>query len=521
MLLKKLSQSFKITLALMLSVLSSGILQAAPAYAQDNGTLQQVFCNLQGNSGKWTAQIGGQSTSHELPLLENDQPVFAHDQKDVTRAMDAACATQYGNVSVTTAPNATDPTCDADGQLVVPTITHITWTGGANGDGPGTYTLVAVADTGYTLTGQSQWTVEVLPQLAAEECDEDPVVVPVSPEITYAHETSVCTEGEEVVTSGSITVTAVEGLHYWLGDTEITGTEELAPGTYQIALITDENFELAADVTSPVSVTINAATALECEEPAQCPANREWFDQNENGVVDEDECFRKVFVCKYVGTPGVDERLQTGNNPISVSVHAIANNGWDGTVGSDTSWFSDGQDRSYVLAYDDRTGGGQEGEPDVSECPAPETPEPQADIDFAIVCVPNGVKVTITNSGNADGSATVNGETVDVAADSTEEVILPFDLGTPFVAVVTVVVDGVTSVQTVNCAPGQGGGQTLGSSTTKTTPPQTLGASTELPAALPATGSESNPFLILLASLMAYGIAYLFQGRRQLNQTRA
>src|SRR4029078_2879368 len=31
----------------------------------------------------------------------------------------------------------------------------------------------------------------------------------------------------------------------------------------------------------------------------------------------------KVFVCKYVGTPGADERLQTGDNPISVSVNAI------------------------------------------------------------------------------------------------------------------------------------------------------------------------------------------------------
>ena len=27
----------------------------------------------------------------------------------------------------------------------------------------------------------------------------------------------------------------------------------------------------------------------------------------------------KVFVCKYVGKPGVDERLQTGDNPIDVS----------------------------------------------------------------------------------------------------------------------------------------------------------------------------------------------------------
>lgn len=68
----------------------------------------------------------------------------------------------------------------------------------------------------------------------------------------------------------------------------------------------------------------------------------------------------KVFVCKYVGTPGVDERLQTGNNPISVSQNAIQN--FQG-VGS---YFNDAQGRSFVLAFD--TG---QPEPDVSECPAP------------------------------------------------------------------------------------------------------------------------------------------------------
>jgi hypothetical protein len=31
----------------------------------------------------------------------------------------------------------------------------------------------------------------------------------------------------------------------------------------------------------------------------------------------------KVWVCKYVGTPGVDERLKEGKNPIEVSVNAI------------------------------------------------------------------------------------------------------------------------------------------------------------------------------------------------------
>ena len=58
--------------------------------------------------------------------------------------------------------------------------------------------------------------------------------------------------------------------------------------------------------------------------------------------------------------------------------------------------------------------------------------------------------------------------------------------------------------------PGRGGGQTLGTATTA-----------ELPAALPATGGEANPMLILLASIMAYGVAYFIQGRRQLNQNRA
>lgn len=78
----------------------------------------------------------------------------------------------------------------------------------------------------------------------------------------------------------------------------------------------------------------------------------------------------KVFVCKYVGIPGVDEQLQTGNNPISVSVNAIPN--YQG-IGS---YFADAHGRSFVLGVDTRTGGGQEGEPSVDECPPPVTPTP-------------------------------------------------------------------------------------------------------------------------------------------------
>jgi hypothetical protein len=69
----------------------------------------------------------------------------------------------------------------------------------------------------------------------------------------------------------------------------------------------------------------------------------------------------KVFVCKYVGTPGVDERLQTGDNPISVDFHSLIG----GFVGIGV-FFQDAQGRSVVIAFD--TG---QPEPNVSECPNP------------------------------------------------------------------------------------------------------------------------------------------------------
>lgn len=71
----------------------------------------------------------------------------------------------------------------------------------------------------------------------------------------------------------------------------------------------------------------------------------------------------KVFVCKYVGTPGDDERLQTGQNPISVSVNAIPEGA---SVGA---FFADAQGRSFVLAFD--TG---QPEPSVDNCPPPDNP---------------------------------------------------------------------------------------------------------------------------------------------------
>lgn len=74
----------------------------------------------------------------------------------------------------------------------------------------------------------------------------------------------------------------------------------------------------------------------------------------------------KVLVCKYVGTPGEDERIQTGQNPIEVSVNAIneyQDNDHSGTVTPGDA-FADAQGRSVVITNE-------------SECVQPtETPSP-------------------------------------------------------------------------------------------------------------------------------------------------
>lgn len=74
-----------------------------------------------------------------------------------------------------------------------------------------------------------------------------------------------------------------------------------------------------------------------------------------------------VYVCKYVGTPGEDERLQTGQNPILVEAHSLES---PPVIGAP---FQDEQGRSVVIGYGE-PGGGQEGEPE-PVCP-PELPPP-------------------------------------------------------------------------------------------------------------------------------------------------
>jgi hypothetical protein len=58
----------------------------------------------------------------------------------------------------------------------------------------------------------------------------------------------------------------------------------------------------------------------------------------------------KVWVCKYVGKPGVDERLKEGKNPIEVSGHSVDQDK-DGNIEVNDQ-FADAQGRSVVVKID-------------------------------------------------------------------------------------------------------------------------------------------------------------------------
>jgi hypothetical protein len=106
----------------------------------------------------------------------------------------------------------------------------------------------------------------------------------------------------------------------------------------------------------------------------------------------------KVFVCKYVGQPKVDERLQTGDNPIDVSVSTIRS--FDGL----RSYFGDSHDQSFVLAWADKG----VSKPPITDCPAPRGPEPRVTTssEHSTTCTEYKVRdITVTTPyvWNADG----------------------------------------------------------------------------------------------------------------------
>jgi hypothetical protein len=129
----------------------------------------------------------------------------------------------------------------------------------------------------------------------------------------------------------------------------------------------------------------------------------------------------KVYVCKYVGKPGVDERLQPGNNnPIDVSVNAIPQN--PVVVGS---FFADAQGRSFVLAFD--TG---QTPPTAADCPDV-TIVPPTDTVTATTTIPGPTvtvtgpttTVTVTVPVTTTATVTTPGPTVTVPGPTTTVIV--------------------------------------------------------------------------------------------------
>jgi len=143
----------------------------------------------------------------------------------------------------------------------------------------------------------------------------------------------------------------------------------------------------------------------------------------------------KVFVCKYVSTPGEDERLQTGDNPISVDISSLVGPEVEVNIGDS---FQDAQIRSVVIAFDI----GQP-EPGVDECPQPTTTTTTtagstttstgATTTTCPGCVPNTVVATTTSSVPTTSSTAPpsSSTTTSTSPPSTSSTVVPSTTSPP------------------------------------------------------------------------------------------
>ena len=140
----------------------------------------------------------------------------------------------------------------------------------------------------------------------------------------------------------------------------------------------------------------------------------------------------KSYVCKYVGTPGVNERLQTGQNPIWVDNHSLL--GTDGITYVGES-FSDAQGKSVVIVANTVK---LDPEPGIDQCPAPQGPVKDATASFTLVpatCTADGsvtfaeTFATLTSGGQTTPGAhtvTFTATTGHVFADGSNTLSLSY-----------------------------------------------------------------------------------------------
>jgi hypothetical protein len=119
----------------------------------------------------------------------------------------------------------------------------------------------------------------------------------------------------------------------------------------------------------------------------------------------------KSYVCKMVGKPGENERLQTGNNPIQVDRKS------DDVIGTQ---FTDAHDNSYIVGFG-YPSEPQDAQPNVDNCARLLVPTPAISV---TPCTPgtattDTVTVTMTNNDSVTGNTAVYEVTIGTLTQST------------------------------------------------------------------------------------------------------
>ncbi len=147
------------------------VVYAAPAAAPPTCNTAGSF-TLPGNSGliDWSispAYHGPGTYTVTATLVGNTAWAdgYASRSRSITITVDGqlsqTATSCLVSITPTAAPVATAATCTQDGSLSLPTIAHVLYSVLPTFHGPGTYTVTATPEAGFTIVGPTSWTIEV------------------------------------------------------------------------------------------------------------------------------------------------------------------------------------------------------------------------------------------------------------------------------------------------------------------------------------------------------------------------
>ena len=205
--------------------------------------------------------------------------------------------------------SATPPTCETAGSLVIPAQTGVVFSGGANGDGPGDYTIVASAAPGYTLTAPFSQSISVLPKLSVDSESCITLVV-----LTDPHESTCDNATTDTQFTSWIFVSGTTHVTYTYKETGTSGPgtvlsdgyNSVAPGLYTVTATADSGYSFAGG--SPKSWDFNVldpSTSLDCNTLPAWDANAVAHDQ----VCSAGKTVSGYIQVSFITEPGFENRV--------------------------------------------------------------------------------------------------------------------------------------------------------------------------------------------------------------------